>query len=144
MQNTFHNLLQELGPLLDLDLIPDTRRACTLSYQNRLFLQMETDAYEKYLLAACRICELPPGKFRENVLAHALQCNNLYPLVATLSYSSKYNALTLCASLLLESLTGQTLLPWVAQWIQIADSWKKAIEAGQSAPIELQQKRSFK
>jgi hypothetical protein len=136
MTTAFHTILQELGENLDLDLIPDTRSSCTLLYQNRLSLQLETDAYEKYLLAICRICELPPGRFRENVLQHALQFNDLYPLVATLGYSSKYNALVLSCSLLLEELKGRDLLRWISQWFRIADLWKKAIDAGQSVPSE--------
>ncbi len=139
MQTTFHNLLQEMGELLDLNLVPDTRSACTLLYQNQLYLQMETDAYEKYLLAACRICELPAGKFREDILLKALQFNNLYPLIATLSYSSRYNALTLSSSLLLENLTGKELYRRYVEWMRIASSWKKAIESGRSAPEPLQQ-----
>lgn len=128
----FEEILSELGNLLGTTLHPDKRGACKLNVNDILHVQIEMQPEKERLLLACMICEIPPGKFRENILKDALRANWPFPVHGTLSYSEKNNKLCLFEFLSLENLSGQKLLDNLNAFIAKADSWRVGVEQGQT------------
>ncbi len=131
----FEEILGEFGKLVGAPLHPDKRGACKLSVNNILHIQIEMQPEKERLLLACMICEIPPGKFRENILKDGLRTNWPYPLHGTLSYSEKNNKLCLFEYLSLENFTPQKLLDNLKAFIAKADSWRVGIEQGQTGAL---------
>ena len=132
----FDEFLKEVGTLLGVPLHPDKNRACKMSINNVLHIQIEEDATKEKLLIACFLCDIPPGKFRENILREALKSNDFYPRTGTLSYSERNNKLACFEFLSWHNLTAQKFLDFFAKFIEKADNWRVAVESGQTAPIK--------
>lgn len=131
----FEEILSELGNLLGATLHPDRRGACKLNVNDILHVQIEMQPEKERLLLACMICEIPPGKFRENILKDGLRANWPYPIHGTLSYSEKNNNLCLFEHISLENLNGQKLLNSLNAFIAKADSWRLGVEQGQTSAL---------
>jgi hypothetical protein len=126
----FVEILHELGNLLGTALHPDKHGVCKLNVNDLLHVQIEFQPERERLLLACMICEIPAGKFRENILKDSLRANWPYPLHGTLSYSEKNNHLCLFEYLSTENLTGQKLLDALNAFIAKADSWRLGVQQG--------------
>lgn len=138
----FTTILQELGQIIDAPLHPDQHGACKLNINDTLHVQIELLSSEKRLLIACMVCEIPAGKFRENILKDGLKANWPYPIDGTLSYSEKNNRLCLFEKLSLENLTGQKLMEKLKAFITKADNWRTGVEMGQTGTLVPSVKRS--
>ena len=136
MTNTFADIIYELGKNIDLDLSLDTKNTCTLLIDEKLSVQIEFDKATDNLLLAAFISPLPPGKFREKVLLSALKTNFSSPLCPILSYNERNNQLALFEYLSLDKTDGKNLYNKLAEFIDIAIRWQKAIESGRSFPEE--------
>lgn len=129
MIDRFPELLQELATELDIDLYPDKRGACKLVTEDGLHVQMEVDVRQESLLIASFICEIPPGKFRENILRDALKSNGPFPKNGTLAYSERNNKLTLfliCGSPISQAV--KSLNSWVSLSIRPINGAKPLIQ----------------
>ncbi len=141
MIDRFESLLQELGEQLGLPLHPDHRGACGLNINNRLHIQIEPEPSQERILIACFICDIPPGKFRENILKDAMRSNHPLPTYGALSYSEKNNKLSLFAYLPLPLLHGEKLASFLMLFIRKAESWKTGVEAGQTSTLVMGTKK---
>ena len=68
---SFHDLIAELGEYIGEDLKVDLNMACSLEINNLIKVQIELDSPGEKILLMSLITELPPGKFRENILKDA-------------------------------------------------------------------------
>jgi len=130
----FARLLADLGVLIDVVLYPDPKRACKLNIDNQLHIQIEEDEPKDRILISTFICEILPGKFREKVLCETLKENNLYPRLATFTYSSRNNMLALFSYAYHPGhpgLTGDNFADFLGKFIEKGLTWKTAIETGQ-------------
>jgi hypothetical protein len=126
----FEQLLRELGEIINVPLHPDKRRACKLNINNVLHIQLECDEFKEKMLMATFIHDIPPGKYRENLLKEALKANGLYPHTSTFAYSERNNKLALFEYLFLQNLTGGKIADALANLIEKAEIWRLAIERG--------------
>lgn len=131
----FAELLIELGKLLETDLRPDVNGACKLYIHEQLQVQIEYQELQERLLMACFLAEIPPGKFRENILKDALKANWPHPTSGTLCYCQRNNRLALFEWISTINLTGQKLLGILNTFISKADKWRIAIETGQTSHL---------
>lgn len=135
MTDLFEQLLHELGPFFNLQLRSDRHSACTIRLHEALKVQIQLDFSQENLLILSEIIELPPGKFREKVLAEALKANGQPdPRIGVLCFVERDSALALYQSYPIELLKGDTLAGLMGPFLEMAESWRKAIENGQPAP----------
>jgi hypothetical protein len=130
----FEELLKDFGREINLPLHPDKNRLCRLNINDILHVQIESDEAKDRILIATFICDVPAGKFRENILKESLKANHFYPRVGTLAFSERNNKLALFEYVQYSNLTGEKLGQVLGQFIERADAWRLAIERGQTAP----------
>jgi Tir chaperone protein (CesT) family len=135
MIDRFAELLLQLSAELNIDLYADKHNACKIVFENGLHAQMEIDTRQESLLLATFLCEIPPGKFRENTLKDALKSNHPFPENGTLAYSQRNNQLALFAYLHLHALTGRTLAEFLKAFLDKADAWRKGVSSGNTSHL---------
>lgn len=130
----FEELLEGLGKEFRLLLHVDKHSACSLQIPP-LTIQLQLDPFQENLYIFSKLVELPPGKFRENILTTALLFNGKRdPLVGTLSYFARENILAFHQLYPLSILNGERLAGLVAAFLDVGKKWKEAIEAGRAGP----------
>ncbi len=135
MTDPFNDLLASLGQLFGLTLHADKNNACALQIKKGLVVQLQPDERREKILLASRVVELPPGKFRENVLKETLKANAISdPFVGVFSYVAKTNHLVLFQQYPIDILNGERLAGLIIPFIEVAESWRDAIIAGQACP----------
>src|SRR5579872_2904597 len=108
MTDPFNELLHSLGKLLGLSLQADKNNACALQIKKGIIIQLQPDVAMEKVLIASKIVEVPPGKFRENVLKEALKANGFPdPRVGTFSFLPNNNTLILFQQYPIDILTGE-------------------------------------
>lgn len=138
MTDPFDLLIEQLGTSLKIHLHTDHNHVCSIKVHHRLTVQIQVDAAQENLLLASFICELLPGKFRENVLSEALKANNLPdPRTGILSFLPMKNQLTLHQYYPFASLDGEKLALYLAGFIDYANLWREAIERGEASPAPI-------
>jgi hypothetical protein len=135
MIDRFEELLQELAIELGIPLHSDKRGACLLQVQGDFHVQLECDNSLENLLIAAFICDLPPGKFRENILKDALKANGPFPQNGTLAYSERNNKLALFSYLSFSNLNGRKLSEFLNVFLDKAVSWRTGVETGNTATL---------
>lgn len=126
----FAILLADLGALIQVPLHPDHHRACCLSVNGELHVQLKEDNKDRILVAAF-VSEIPAGKFRENILTETLKENNLFPRIGTFSYSERNNQLALYSYVYFQGLDGDKMADFLEKFFEKAFSWKTALQTGQ-------------
>lgn len=130
----FEELLKELGKEFRLALHIDRHHACSIQLPP-LVVQLQLDTALENLYLFSKLVELPPGKFRENVLTAALVANGRPdPIPGTLSYFSRENMLALHQSYPLPILTGERLAGLIGSFLEMGKEWKEAVEGGRAGP----------
>lgn len=138
MTDRFTELIAELGGFLGLALFVDRHGACSLQVHGKTKIQMQMDPTQRNLLIASIAIEVPPGKFRENVLKDALKINQLPdPRPAIIGYLPVNNHLTLHQSLPVDILDGKRLAAYFGAFMTETESWIEAIQHGRTAPLVL-------
>jgi Tir chaperone family protein CesT len=127
----FAILLADLGALIQVSLHPDHKRSCNLSINGELHIQLKEDENKDRILVATFLAEIPPGKFRENILKETLKENNLFPRTGTFSYSERNNQLALFSFVHLEGLKGDKMADFLEVFLEKAFSWRTALQTGQ-------------
>ncbi|MDQ5956626.1 MAG: CesT family type III secretion system chaperone [Candidatus Rhabdochlamydia sp.] len=135
MMDPFAQLLNDLSLLLDMHLSPDKRGACKLNIDDTLHIQLEPSSNRDKLLFFCFLSEIPPGKFRENVLRDALKANTDLNTPGTLGFSERNNQLVLFANLNFPSLIAKEVLDFLHLFMAKAQAWKQAIATGQTSNL---------
>jgi len=131
----FLEILYELSHETGLKLYPDEHAACKLLVGDDMQIQLEMDPSGEKLFIVSLLAELPLGRFRENVLKHALVANSTEPpSYGYLCYVHQINHLALYAALTAEGLKGPFLVEYLASFYDKAKKWKQAIHAGQPGP----------
>jgi hypothetical protein len=135
----FEELIHKLGEELNVPLGVDRHRACAINIHETLTVQIQLDASQEKLLIASFVADLPPGKFRENVLGEALKTNHLEdPRTAILGYLAMTNKLVLYQRYPFVLLDAKKLAEYVAGFIDYAEIWREAISRGQTSPAPIQ------
>ena len=132
----FQELLWDLGELLELPLHVDKNHACRILIKKKLSIHMEMVEERDALLLAAFLAEIPPGRFRENVLRESLKVNATHHTFGTLAYIEKINTLVMHRYIPAATLTGEKLAEILEGFIVEADQWREAIQNGQAAPSE--------
>lgn len=140
--NPFEELLKELSPLIGLSLHIDENNVCCLWAGETLKVQLEQDK-KSHIVVAAFLCELGPGKFREEVLKESLKANAQFFPGGILCFSSKNGQLSIYLLLPIETLDGQKLLESLSILINYALQWQTAIQEGKTAPLSIASKPSF-
>lgn len=131
----FEELLQALGKAFHLKLHVDRSNACSIQIHDHLVIQLQLDTSQENLWIFSKLIEVPPGKFRENIFREALKANALPdPRTAIFGYLPNTNHLALFQKYPLEVLNGERLAGLIGAFLEMAESWMKAINSGQSAP----------
>lgn len=127
----FAILLADLGALIQVPLHPDHQRSCSLSFNNELHVQLKEDESKDRILVGTFLGEIPPGKFRENVLKETLKENNLFPRMGTFGYSERNNQLAFFSYVSFQGLRGDTMADFLEAFLEKAFSWRTALQTGQ-------------
>jgi len=133
MIDQFHELIYDLGTHLKISLKPDKRGACKLSYHNLFFVQLDYDPSKERILMASFVCDVPPGKLRENVFRDALKTHHPFPEVGVFGYCERTNKLSLFTYIPLPGLTAIKLATLLSAFIEKANKWREAVGTGQTA-----------
>lgn len=132
MSDYFTDLLTELGKIIQLPLIPDKSNACSIAMEP-LVIQMELDASQENLFLFTKIIELPPGKFRENVLCEALKNNGMPdPRAGVFGFIALTSQLALYQMYPITMLNGETLSGLLGAFFDMGSAWHSAIRNGQA------------
>ncbi len=143
MINAFEELLGALGKVFDLNLRIDRSNACSIQLRS-LVLQLQLDVSQENLWIFSKLIEVPPGRFRENVLKEALKANSLPdPRVGAFGYVAASNHLALFQNYPLTVLNGDRLAGLIGAFIEMAEGWRKAVASGQTAPPSTRQAKPF-
>jgi Tir chaperone protein (CesT) family len=135
MIDQFHELLNRLGERLNVSLHPDKKGACTLVIRNAFSVQMEYDPSRERILIGSFVCEIPPGKLRENVMRDALKSHVPYPELGTFGYSERNNKLSLFLYIPLNGLTGEKCAALLTTFVDKIAKWKEAISLGTTSTL---------
>jgi hypothetical protein len=126
----FQEFLNQLSPLVHVPLYADKKRAVRLTINHTVHIQIEDEEPKDRLLLATFVAEIPPGKYRENLLKEGLKANALYPRLGTFAYSERNNQLTMFEYFPYLGLTGPKLADSLAVFIEKTLLWRGAIERG--------------
>ncbi|HSX38240.1 MAG TPA: CesT family type III secretion system chaperone [Chlamydiales bacterium] len=136
MTGPFEDLLNDLSRHFHLKLHIDQSNACSILFPSGLVIQLQLDSGQENLFLFCKIAEIPPGKFRENVLMQALKANALPdPLAGILAFLNLSNHLALYQRYPLAIVNGERLAIFIANFLQLADSWRDALAQGRNGPL---------
>ena len=132
----FQELLWDLGEIIEVPLHIDQNHACRILLDEKLAIHMEMAEERDELLIGAFLSEIPPGRFRENVLKESLKVNATHQPFGTFAYIEKINTLVLHTYLALEPLNGEKLADFLEGFIAEAENWHEAISNGQMAPAD--------
>lgn len=131
----FQQLIYDFGDLVAEDLYIDEHGVCRLFLNEKFPLQLELNQAEDTLICIASITEVPPGRFREQVLKEALKDNeHSRGQDGTLGYVLQKGMLTYHFSYPLEQLTGSILADFLEVITPKIESWYDAIEGGMAGP----------
>jgi Tir chaperone protein (CesT) family len=135
MIDAFHELLSALGQQIKVNLHPDKKGACTLIIRDQFSVQIEYEPSRDRILIACFVCEVPPGKLRENVLRDCLKSHFPYPENGIFGYSERNNKLSMFSYAALNGLTGEKCASLLNTFIDKAKKWKEAVSLGSTSSL---------
>ncbi len=132
---SFADLIHELGELVGENFQAYQNRLIRFRINDHLHVQVETDLMNEFVMIICMVSEIPPGRFRENVLRDALKANYLLDKHRSiLSYDEKGNQLVLSDQLRAHALTAEMLLKEISKLVKRAELWRQSIDNGHSSP----------
>ena len=137
MIGAFEELLEELGKIFHLLLHIDHMNACSIQVSENLTIQLEPDMAQENLWIFCKVIEIPPGKFRENVLRDALKANGLPdPRIGHFGYIENTGHLALFQKYPLNILNGERLAGFIGAFLEMAARWQKGIANGHTDGLQ--------
>ncbi|HEY2810912.1 MAG TPA: CesT family type III secretion system chaperone [Rhabdochlamydiaceae bacterium] len=135
MIDKFQELLNALGQQLGVSLHPDKRGACKLNIRNQIHVQLEYEPSHDRILMASFICDVPPGKLRENIFRDTLKANHPFCELGSFGYSERNNKLSLFFYIPMASLTGEKLTTLLSAFIEKSNAWRQAAQMGQTTNL---------
>lgn len=131
MTDPLDNLLESLGKVFGMNLHRDKAGGCALQIRKGIVIELQTNESMEKLLIATRIVEVPPGKFREEVLLHALKSNGQKEQqVGTFAFLEKNNILFLFQYYPISILNGERLASMLGPFIGLAEKYRNAVLSG--------------
>lgn len=128
----FEELLKELSHLIGSPLTPDSKSTCLLVFNNGVKIQLELDKSADFLIIGASLGELPPGKYREQILIAALKSNHLGEN-GILAFSLKKKELVLFEKLPFESVNAKELFEKLQKLVDKTHFWQETLSS-QSIP----------
>jgi len=135
--NKFEDLIIQLGDLLEIALHAERGTVCKLNINGKMQVNMEFDEVKDLLLLGCFASDLPPGRYRENVLKEALRINSTYPRLGTFAYSERNNKLVIFTYISFVGLNPEKLNNKLQELLEGADDWRMAVDSGNLAKVAL-------
>ncbi len=127
----FAKLIQELSTHLEIPLTADDQDSCAILVENTVLIKVEMSRRENQILLGCSLGEIPPGKYREELLKVALKENGAnYPNLGILGFNPHKSELILFDQLNASTLNGEALAHYFQIFLDIALKWNKAIVSG--------------
>jgi len=131
----FRQILYDFGDLVAEELYIDDQGVCRLFLNEKFPLQLELDQSEEMLIMISSIAEVPPGKFREQVMKEAMKENELMRgKDGVLGYVLQRNMLTFHYQYPLEQVTGTFLADLLETLIPKIEAWYDALARGSAGP----------
>jgi len=127
----FALLMADLGALINVPLHVDAMGGCSLNINQKLQINLQEEENKDALLVATFIAVLYPGPFREKIFKETLQENNLPDRLGIFGYCGRNHQLALFSHLSFSGLQGNILADFLEIFIEVALSWKSAVETGQ-------------
>ena len=128
----FTDILKEVGRLLNVALKPDAHDSCAIVLRDKITLRLELDKARENLIIGSEIGELPPGRYREEVLKAALLSNGAPPpLMGTFAFSKRRNALICFEMMDVKDFTPDRIVALLPPLIEKAEKWQEALLRGQ-------------
>ncbi len=141
MQEPIEELLQHMGNALGISLHLDESDSCMIIIDEKLRVQIELHADGDKVVFAVFVAHVDPGKFREIVLAKAMQANNLpYPQYGIFGYSPYNNQLVLFDLLALDDLNGEKMADFFTLLTEKAKLWEESLERGETPVLSTDKK----
>ncbi len=135
--SNYINLIAQLSERLKREIYPDINNIVVLLIEKRVKIHIEIDSMEEFITIGAFITELPPGKFRENILKDALKSNfDEHKNPGILSYMARENVLALHSKFALSGLTIDSLMQSLKHLTKRARLWQDAINEGRTSPSE--------
>jgi hypothetical protein len=131
----FSQILYDLGKELQVDLYADLNQVCEINCDDQIHVQLLFNEGKEELMLATFVCDVPPGKYREQLLRAGLISNFESPTSGILSYSERNNQLTLHHTLPAAHLNGEKVFRAFEDFVAKALEWKDAVENGKPLPI---------
>ena len=137
----FDELMQRVGALLGIDILPEKEEVCLLKLEGGTEVVLERDGESDSLLITFQLGEIPPGKAREALLRAALITNSVFaPYGGRFAYSRVRGELILFERVPLAlTSTGargdEQLIAILAGLNETAAAWHHAIRGGYPPPI---------
>lgn len=132
----FQEILWDLGEEIDVPLHVDTNNACKIVLDDDLSIQLEVDRAGERLLIVAFVAEIPPGRFRENLLKETLKINAMQNRSGIFAYIEKINMLVLFHFLTLETVKAEMLADFLELFSKEAGTWRSSISMGTPLPSE--------
>lgn len=133
MKERIDLILSDLGKEINLPLSLDDTGSCSLIVDDKLIIQIEPS--QSQILIGSFVCQIPPGKYRENVFTNTLKANYLIPRVGTFAFN-EMNAQLVLFEYLPVNISTLELKNFLVSFIEKAFIWKDSVENGNSAPTE--------
>lgn len=135
MMDQLEQLFHDVGEEFDILLKPDQYGAVKLRIGPDIFIQMEYNKAKDWVAMVSFIGDLPPGKFRENLLKTALKANHQQPSDLHLAYSDKNNQLALFYPFPMSMLSKDLLVKGILSVVEKSRAWRQGIATGNLASL---------
>lgn len=132
--NSFTSLITELSEQIGTPLHVEHDSICSFLVDGKIRIQIEEDPTAQRLLIVAVICEIPAGKFRENILRQMLILNGGPLRKGIFSYISQTTMLTFHRHLYPNEISALKLADALGETIDVAQTCSSAIQNGQ-APL---------
>lgn len=136
---SLEELLKNLATDLKMNFQEDPSGSYSYQINDALTMQIEIAQNEHEIVIGSFFATLPPGKFRENVLANTLKANYFLEEPSFFAFSEKKGELLLYQMLEIATLNSQKLQEHLIIFAEKALLWKKAIEESRAAPAAILQ-----
>lgn len=136
--HSFESLLKDLGEKINITQLESTRNNnITLTLKGKNNVVLELHKTQPFLIISFDIAEIPPSRYRENVLREALKFNGLNKIHAGIfAFSKKSQKLILFDMLPLDEISGEKVLSIMMDLTNKVSVWKEALNRGDIPVIE--------
>lgn len=134
----YEQLIEELGGLINLELEVTENNTVCLVYPDDLKVQLEvSEADEEEIALISIVGEVPPGRYRTDLLTAALKSNGRpHPRYGNVSYYKETQTLVLYETIPFRMLNAERLKNRVALFSQNAQKWAEALKSGSIPSFE--------